>query len=1054
MNYPTSLTSAGSSIFYNCTKVEEIVVPEGVTKLPASTFSNANKLLRVSLPSTLTEIGNESFKSCVGLTKVEIPANVTVIGSSAFEYCTGLKEISLPDGLLNIKSYAFEGCAALTEVKLPNSITTIGGSAFSGCTNMKKWNYPINLTTTGSSILYNCSKLTNIVIPEGVTAIPASAFEGANALRTVHLPTTLTTISNYAFENCTRLYYITIPASVTKIGNYAFSGCGKLRQMFLPNNDITFGNNIFSGCDRLTVECEECSFATIYCINSGVPVEFIGGEFVDNDNLVFDRSNTYYVANTVGALANGYVTMNVSYGYKNSVDSQISNQELSLYIPSNMTLIEKTLKLDGTLLTGYDYTDNILKISLSKNVGNISFCLKPTGDSKVTTYAVMNYKQNGIVKREVIGIINEEIPLISIFANDEVNSETIEVNGVGPADTDVKLYVDGSLNKIVHPNKNGTYSADVTLSSPKDYASYTITAKSTSKASLEISASKDITYSSAAPVVQSFKIDYQGNTYDVMSLGNSKPTVTFVPGKDFEFDIKISNPDKVKDVYVCSTRSNVTKRIRAIWDASTESYKASGLFDPSNNSYVPGTITVQYSQPQEKLSFSTGVDYSSDKYVNGASEPIKAMLRGKVKDCVEDLVSTDKTLSGVIKMVDVDSQLDFNILTDVIPSYLDPSNAGAYGYEALEDDYGAKLYLKVAEYGEDKIRGQVIDFAHNKLTDFLIDGKYTDAAVGVESYFSFVEVLGYANKMVTWDNNRISLSDARQSILASSMSEKQKSEALQKLDYASKANNGVVACMALSIVLTAAGISLPFPFGLVLPLLSMQDSNYVKDVLGEFGYLGAKESDGVMFNFRWKIDPSGYVYDNLTNTRLQGVTATAYWMEYDENNTEFWNNTPDDNEYGTLWNATEWDQVNPLATDTEGKYSWDVPEGWWRVKYEKQGYETVWSNWMTVPPVQTDVNIGMTPTEKPNKYITYNNSTKTVTVISNQAYQNVSVLVASYSNGRMISLKEQTKDISKGETNVVFTDFDSAGADTVKVMIWENKSNLKPLFDVCVAKLK
>lgn len=46
-------------------------------------------------------------------------------------------------------------------------------------------------------------------------------------------------------------------------------------------------------------------------------------------------------------------------------------------------------------------------------------------------------------------------------------------------------------------------------------------------------------------------------------------------------------------------------------------------------------------------------------------------------------------------------------------------------------------------------------------------------------------------------------------------------------------------------------------------------------------------------------------------------------------------------------------------TNADGKYAWDVPEGWWRIKCEKEGYQTTWSDWMTVPPVQTDVNIAM-----------------------------------------------------------------------------------------------
>ena len=181
--------------------------------------------------------------------------------------------------------------------------------------------------------------------------------------------------------------------------------------------------------------------------------------------------------------------------------------------------------------------------------------------------------------------------------------------------------------------------------------------------------------------------------------------------------------------------------------------------------------TTASSQAKTPIQFSGTIDYGAARYVNGASTPIKNVLNGKLHDCIEDLVSTDKQLSGIIKMVDVDAQLDFNILTDIIPSYLDPSNAGQYGYEVMEDDYGAKLYLKVAEYGEDKVRGEIIDFTKDKLTTFLIDGKHISAAENIDSYFSFVEVLGYADKLITWDNNRVSLEDARQAVLASSMGE-------------------------------------------------------------------------------------------------------------------------------------------------------------------------------------------------------------------------------------------------------------------------------------------
>lgn len=453
-------------------------------------------------------------------------------------------------------------------------------------------------------------------------------------------------------------------------------------------------------------------------------------------------------------------------------------------------------------------------------------------------------------------------------------------------------------------------------------------------------------------------MNYEGKTYDLQSQGTSKPVVTFVPNKPFEFNVDFTNTEQIDKVYVCSTRSNVTKRIEAVWNESKKAYTAKGLFDPSNTSYVPGTLTVEYSPKEEKLSFANGIDFTSDKYVNGSSNPIKAALAGKMNDCIQDLHSEDNKLSGIIKLVDVDAQLDFNILTDIIPSFLDPQNAGEYGYEPVEDDLGVKIYMKLAENCEDKVRGEIIDFASGKLTEFLIEGKYTDAAMAVDSYFEFVQVLGYADKLVKWNNNRVDINEAKQSILASNMSDAEKAEAIKKLEYASKANNGVVATMALSILLAAAGIAIPFPASLILPLIAMKNTNYVKGVLGQFNYLNASGNKSASFDFRWKIDPSGYVYDENTNEKLSDVTVTTYWIPSDGSD-DFFDNAPSSETYGTVWNASEWDQTNPLTTDSEGRYSWDVPEGWWRVKCEKNGYETTWSDWLPVPPPQTNVNIGM-----------------------------------------------------------------------------------------------
>ncbi len=88
----------------------------------------------------------------------------------------------------------------------------------------------------------------------------------------------------------------------------------------------------------------------------------------------------------------------------------------------------------------------------------------------------------------------------------------------------------------------------------------------------------------------------------------------------------------------------------------------------------------------------------------------------------------------------------------------------------------------------------------------------------------------------------------------------------------------------------------------------------------------------------------------MLSNRLPGVTTTVYQKK---------------NGSAVKWNAEDYSQQNPLVTDEAGFYRWDVPQGEWQVKYEKDGYETCYSEWLPVPPPQLDVNVGMKQTTPP-----------------------------------------------------------------------------------------
>ena len=113
---------------------------------------------------------------------------------------------------------------------------------------------------------------------------------------------------------------------------------------------------------------------------------------------------------------------------------------------------------------------------------------------------------------------------------------------------------------------------------------------------------------------------------------------------------------------------------------------------------------------------------------------------------------------------------------------------------------------------------------------------------------------------------------------------------------------------------------------------------------------GRNGANSLSFDMTAGLDPSGYVCEAVPSNVLEGVTVTLYKQD-------------DDKE--VQWNATYYDQTNPVTTNADGVYAWDVPEGQWKVKFEKESYKTACSDLLAVPPPQTDVNVSLVSEELP-----------------------------------------------------------------------------------------
>ena len=249
---PDSVTAIGDSAFSDCSSLSNIAIPDSVTAIGDSAFSDCSSLSNIVIPDSVTAIGDFAFSGCSSLSNIVIPDSVTAIGDSAFSDCSSLSNIVIPNSVTAIGDGAFFGCSSLPNIVIPNSVTSIGDSAFFDCSSLPNIVIPNSVTSIGDSAFYRCSSLSKIVIPDSVTDIGNRAFSCCRSLPNIVIPNSVTSIEDYAFEYCRSLSNIVIPDSVTTIGKWAFYDCSSLPNIVIPNSVTKIGDYAFSDCSSLS----------------------------------------------------------------------------------------------------------------------------------------------------------------------------------------------------------------------------------------------------------------------------------------------------------------------------------------------------------------------------------------------------------------------------------------------------------------------------------------------------------------------------------------------------------------------------------------------------------------------------------------------------------------------------------------------------------------------------------------------------------------------------------------------------------------------------------
>ena len=213
------VTTIAKFAFYNCEKVREAVISEGIET-----------------------IGQSCFWDCKNLEVVHLPSSLRTLSYCLFQGCSKLRNVFIGLGSLqSIEDFVFDKCVSLNSIAIPSTVTQIGSSIFRDCESIQRIIVDganehfkaidgVLFTADGKELLSYPSgnKRSDYIIPDGVEIIGNSAFQNTKHLERVYFPVSLKKIEHIGFRGCSSISEITLGDQVTWIGNGAFWDCTKL----------------------------------------------------------------------------------------------------------------------------------------------------------------------------------------------------------------------------------------------------------------------------------------------------------------------------------------------------------------------------------------------------------------------------------------------------------------------------------------------------------------------------------------------------------------------------------------------------------------------------------------------------------------------------------------------------------------------------------------------------------------------------------------------------------------------------------------------------------
>ena len=1009
---PQGVTEIGSDAFRG-TQLKDVILPESITSIGNRAFGSIDSLSSVVIPKNLTN-GYDAFSGSKNLKTIHFEEGITKIADGLFGG-SGISSIKIPETVTEIGSDAFSG-SSLKEVVLPSTLTKIGDYAFYG-TKLTSITLPSSVTEIGYGAFRN-TKLETIEIPEGVTYLDEYTLANTPTLKSVYLPKSLTTfVQSWDTPSESVEYHVYLDSfaleyMIEKQLNF------KLRDENVANDDskvLDSSNSYYLTTTTGTRRQGYLGLDLKYAIKKDKSSD--DGKYVLHLNIpsttkVFESKIRVNGQDVTATVSNGYLDIPVSEEVgKIKLMLMTENRELTNVRLFAQLSYQKDRKKVSENIGAINVNIPVLTLTANQVTSRSYSRISGVADPNDKVIAYLDDMVVGQVKIKKDGSYTFDIPLVTPVDNKEytIKVKALSSDGREISETTTVRYEKNYIELVNFIMRHNGYTYNlkenqdkVPVISFRPGGQFDFEVEYTNTEQIE-----NIYLVSVREGIQKYvQLYYDENLKKYIYHGYfDEKNTSYVPGK---LELQIINKEKripsilielegkkidylssdFKEKYKIIDELNQDKFVTRIINRETQKVVLTEeisidilkeLFDniQNNSESQPKTSSILVKEEENNLGFRSAEGTKGEPILNlfyallleGAGKinlnqffspatfaleelfKIPELIFRKYADLSKDLSTVSNSVFDGI----LDKQLENKALKDEI--------AKVPGLEKVVNNIG--LYQ---ELGTFVMKWSMLELLEQLLENpkLVIQGNYKYNALQTikreKNNFINSSIMSIGVSAASNANGYVRLGaliyDFGATFYNFSRGLGGNLEKWERIPTVSGLPESVYENIIDDLKIGAPTLT---NWKVKTP-----SNNTKEEDIGTKAYSNSFDVSNLFsvryttphnnlsrfttFNipaFQFVVDPSGIVINNVSKNPVTGATINLYYQG--ENGEE------------VLWDAGEYSQFNPLVTTVNGEYAWDVPEGFWKVKVSKEGYESAESDWLPVPPPQTEVHFNLKP---------------------------------------------------------------------------------------------